>query len=447
MIKIATSLKYILCFLTLFLIFSLSSCSERKYKILSNNKNSLDSITISEIIQIVKINDIDDDFEVVYKEEKSLEDNFQMLIDKKIDFIVSQNDISFDYNEIQTRKKKKFNNDDDIRVVTALFTEALFIIYPDSLEVTSLAELLENRKVSLGMGDRTSKEIMPVLLEHLNIDTSKITFVANDFSEKDIKKRPDVLCLLTPFDDPLLKELLKDSTLTLFNFDLEEVLVEESTMAGFTMRYTPAYPFIIPAQSFGTVPKKAIITAAVDAVLLTRKDVSKITVYELLKALHKNHNISPVFSNIDEYKNNSSTLYYYLHKGSLSFYNQNQPTFLERYGRTLASIFSALLAGVATLIRIRNKRRYNRVKRYYDRAIEVEKKLTDNWKDISYLEESLDEALKIKEEVYDLLIEGKLDTNIQFQSFQDMINDLINQISLARQSAIILTQQQKNNKI
>lgn len=253
--------------------------------------------------------------------------------------------------------------------------------------------------------------------------------------------------MFTPFGDPILQEILNDTTYTLFDFDAEEVLIQESLIAGFTMKYTPAYPFIIPTKSFGKSPKKPIYTAAVDAVLLTREDVSDLKVYELVKALHKNHNVSPILSTIDEIKNNSNSLYYYLHDGSLNFYNANHPTFLQKYGKTLGSLLSALIAGIAALIRMRGKRRYNRIKKYYNKAIEEEKKLSDNWNNIAYLENSMDEMLKIKEEVYDLLIRGKLDTNVQFQTFQDMINDLITQINLARQSAILMQQSEGKRKV
>lgn len=421
-------------------LLSLGSCDNKKYNILSNRNATTYSLTVNEIVHAFRSKKEAKRLKVEYKSERSVEENLKMLIDKEVDFVITQNDVNFTYKErISARDTAKKFSDANIRVATSLYPEVLFILYADSIaEPKDLEDLLINRKVHLGGGERSARLMMEALMVHFEVDASKINFVRDGFDAKIKARTPEVVCYLTNIADPFIEELLSEKNLKVFSFDKGALSLNTSRVAGFTMKYTPAYPFIIPVESFGRQPYKPVTTVAMNAVLLTRTDVSQYFIYELLDALHKNKNTSLLLSSIDESTENLDNLYYYPHEGALNYYNKDHPTFIERYGRTIAAFGTVLLAVITALIRWRNNRRFRRIQKCYALAVDVEKSLSDHWNDVEYLEQSLDVVLKIKEDVYDLLAVGKLEPNINFLAFQEMMDSLIEQINVSRQNAILL---------
>lgn len=422
------------------LLFSLISCDNRDYKILSNRNSTTYSLTVNEIMHVFRKKKDAKRLKIEYKPERSVEENLKMLIDKKVDFVITQNDVNFNYKErISARDTAKKFSDDNVRVASSLYPEVLFILYADSIaEPKNLEDLLRNRKVHLGSGEKSAKVIMEALMEHFEVDISKINFVKDGFNTKIKNRKPEVVCYLTNPADPFIEELLYKKSLRIFSFDKKVSELNSSRVAGFTMKYTPAYPFVVPVESFGKQPYKPTVTLAINAVLLTRTDVSQYFIYELLDALHRSKNTNLLLSFIDESTENLDNLYYYPHEGALDYYNQDHPTFIERYGRTIAAFGTVLLAGITAIIRWRNNRRFRRIQKYYALAVDVEKSLSTHWNEVKYLEQSLDVVLRIKEDVYDLLAEGKLEVNLNFLAFQEMIDSLIDQINVSRQNAILL---------
>lgn len=406
-----------------------SSCSNRKYSILTNkDRMSVYGQTANEIMQIAEEEDIADRLELKYQKEQSAYDNYKDLANGKVDFVITQNDIS-----IATNGSSLEKGEGKIRVAAPLYPEILFIIYPDSLNPKSFNDLMENHRVNWGQGERSAQKIMVELAHHLGTDFKSISATNADFNETNPEKRPDIMCLFTNYHDEFVDSLIAThENLTFFSFDSTSTEITGSVAQGFNLKYPTAYPFLIPSKTYNNVPVQPILTLAVDAVLLTHADVSQYVVFDLMEAIYNDKGKSQLLNTIHGNPLDHGELYYPLHKGALNYLNQNNPTLIERYARPLASIASVLIAGLAALFRWRNNRRYRRIRKYYDLAIEVEKKLSDKWNDFQYLEDALDEMIKIKEEVYDQLITGKIQPNDSFRSFQSMVDSLILQITLNR---------------
>lgn len=418
---------YLLIFCVGIVLFS--SCSNGKYSILTTKDSlSVYGQTAKEIMQIAEDENIAERLKLKYQEEQSAYDNYKDLVNGRVDFVITQNDIS-----ISTNGLNREQGEGKIRVAAPLYPELLFIIYPDSLNPQSFNDLMENHTVNWGSGERSAKKIMIELSHHLGTDFKSIQVTNSNFNESDPKKRPDVMCLFTNYHDEYIDSLIAThENLTFFSFDSTSTEITGSVAQGFNLKYPTAYPFLIPSKTYNNIPAEPVLTLAVDAVLLTHADVSQYVVFDLMRAIYNDKGKSQLLNTIHGNPLEHGDLYYPLHKGALNYLNQNNPTLIERYARPLASIASVLIAGLAALFRWRNNRRYRRIRKYYDLAIEVEKKLSDHWNDFDYLEEALDEMIKIKEEVYDRLIAGKIQPNDSFRSFQSMVDSLILQITLNR---------------
>ncbi|MEM6298255.1 MAG: TAXI family TRAP transporter solute-binding subunit [Bacteroidota bacterium] len=72
--------------------------------------------------------------------------NCQLLLEGKVDFALAQNDPSltrFVHEKVETA-------DPMIRTVMPLYPELLFILYPDSIQASTLNELISGRRVYVG---------------------------------------------------------------------------------------------------------------------------------------------------------------------------------------------------------------------------------------------------------------------------------------------------------
>lgn len=474
-------------FVSISILLFICSCESEKYRISDSNKSQFDSDLVQGLVNV--LDEKQTDSLVKIPEQQGDYENLKLLATKKVDFVLANNDVTtssnFSRNPI---------NDDGVRIATVLYPEVLFILYRDSVRYTSFKDLLYKKKVCFGkktkvldfnplvQGNKTqnsqiknynSKNIMYALMKHFNvyqnlkdvhdftIDSIAIAYDQKTYSyrwyQEDSTQQPDVLCLLSRPNDPDLHQILRDTTLKIFSFDDIDTPLETSRVGGFTI-YNPAYyPFVVPKENFGFIPKNAITTIAVDRLLLTRKDVHDNFIYKLAsiiigKSVPKNNILTnnalvkKLFQlRIDNYKENLS---FSLHQGTKKYYKdlEDERTLLERYGRTIGSLASALLAAFAALYRWRGNQRYKRLKKYYELAIDVEQQLSDHWHDVQFLEDSLDKMLKIKEEVYDLLSVGKLQININFTAFQDMVGAIIQQITTARQNAILYELEKTNDR-
>lgn len=503
------SLKLVFFSIIFLLIFS--SCERERYLILDSDKSDFDSTQIQGFIDILNYPKAKDSLERVMNHQDDYDfENLRMLINEEVDVIMANNDVANNYieQEIETVDSVKndstdmqhFLNDEKVRTATVLYPEVLFILYRSEIKANTFKELLRDRNISFGKNlkhwialdtsatlfdpiapseieDYNSENVMNALMNHFNVkvaqaygdytinelDTVDIVFELMEggsyrwFKEEETKG-PDILCLLCRPNDPFLNEMLVDTTFSIFSFDDIDTPPQASRVGGFTTYNPVYYPFVIPKENFGSVPRKPITTIAVDRLLLTRSDVSTDFIFRFMNVVigkevpidNENANTINFVNKLFQLRidNEKQNLNYRLHKGTEKFYKyqKDERTFIERYGKTLGSIASALLAIIMAIYRWRGNQRYKRLKKYYELAIDIEQELSDHWQDPKFLEESLDRLLKIKEEVYDLLSEGKLQININFTAFQDMLGTLILEIAMARQSAILIEYKNQENK-
>jgi hypothetical protein len=203
-----------------------------------------------------------------------------------------------------------------------------------------------------------------------------------------------------------------------------------SPVEGFCMNYTTARPFIIPMQTYAFGPKEPVLTLAVDAVLLCRKDIDPGDVYQIVDDLMKNSKIlvdkNPLLSSINP-KFDLATLNFPLHEGTIRYLERDEPSFIEKHIDIIAFITTILMAGFGVILAFFRKlkaAKKDRIDEFYEQVLAIENKMNniDNLKDIK---SSLESLHLIKQNAFKALVDEKLLANESFNIFLGLTDTII----------------------
>ena len=170
----------------------------------------------------------------------------------------------------------------DINSILAFYPQILHILYQNEKEISSFEELMYVHKVFMGTEGSGTYRFMMDLFQFYNLDTEQIDFTDNPFD-------CEVYCA---FGD-----IIKDKNLTglesfkLFSFDDPEQLGNGSIAEAIALKHPQTKPFIIPRNTYRDLTPDPVLTIAVDAVLVTRRDMPSDAVYMLAQTIFDNHQL------------------------------------------------------------------------------------------------------------------------------------------------------------
>jgi hypothetical protein len=194
-------------------------------------------------------------------------------------------------------------------------------------------------------------------------------------------------------------------------------------------------PFVIPAGTYGAATTEPIATIAVDKLIVSRKDIDSSVIYDLINEIQR---LRPALATVHpglfqqaagDFDVSRSR--FVLHAGTQDYLQRSEPTFIERYSGVaevlvtlMIAAFSASLAG----IRIYNRRRKNRIDRFYARAMNIRKSVSES---ATGPERSAatTEIRKLQDEAFELLVTEKLAADESFRIFITLSNDVLEQIN------------------
>ena len=183
-------------------------------------------------------------------------------------------------------------------------------------------------------------------------------------------------------------------------------------------------PMMIPALTYDAPGnEEALLTVAVDTLLVTRKEVSESAVYELTKTfLEQKPRLTAIaphlFSGINE-SFDPLNLNFPLHPGARSYLERDDPSFIERYAETinmLVYITFLLISAFLAFARWREQKKKDRVDVFYERVFEIR----DGTSHLD-AEERLNILNTIEREAFQSLIKEKLSANESFRIFTDLL--------------------------
>jgi hypothetical protein len=193
-------------------------------------------------------------------------------------------------------------------------------------------------------------------------------------------------------------------------------------------------PFIIPAGIYGDATPEAVVTVAVDRLLVARHDLPSSVVYDFIADVLR---LKPtlaatwpgIFFDLSE-DFDVSNASFKLHAGTLAYLNREAPTVYERYSgvaEVVVTLILALASATVAGVRIFNRYRKNRIDSFCIRAIELRDSLADG-AGAAERREIVAKLRDLQTEAFGLLADEKLAADESFQIFITLSNDAISQV-------------------
>lgn len=305
----------------------------------------------------------------------------------------------------------------DIATVMPLYSTVLHIAYRQDRDASTGNALLLGAKVYAGPEGSASRAIFARVLERIGLNVGAFEYVSN------ITDHPDVVIIFAPISPELFADY---PDFRLFNL---ESAVDAAVLLNPHFR-----PFTIPAGTYGVTTPEAIVTVAVDKILVTRSDLDSSVVYDLINEILR---LRPalaakrpgLFQQLSE-DFDASRSRFVLHSGTQAYLQRSAPTVYERYssvaevGVTLVvALGSAFIAGV----RIFKMRRKNRIDRFYAAMIDIRRSIKES-NDPAEHRHAIAKVRDLQNEAFDLLVDEKLAADESFRIFITLSNDVLRQL-------------------
>ena len=130
----------------------------------------------------------------------------------------------------------------------------------------------------------------------------------------------------------------------------------------------------------------------------------------------------------EEFDASGST--FVLHPGAQAFTQRDAPTFYERYSgvaEVLVTLVIGLISGTYAVIQIYNRRRKNRIDRFYTDVMAIRDSV-DERSPASERAAAVERVRALQNEAFGMLIDEKLAADESFRIFVTLSNDIITQL-------------------
>jgi TRAP transporter TAXI family solute receptor len=415
--------------LLMLIIFSvLFACNntEKKYKIaISDSYTSLYQVGIPLIKLLEK--EMGVQFEIIDTTSGSVE-HIKLLSEGKVDFAIAL--ATVDGNKFNEVTKPEYDN---IRTISPLYNQSLFIIYPDSLTPKNLGDLIRGRRIGLGVKQGGTAQFTMQILKELGIDSSEYTPIFTDNKANYCNNEIDVSCSFTSFNNNRIVNMLSNKNMRMFSLGDVERAFSGSSVDGICKKLWIAKPQIVPKNSYYSKPEKPVLTVSVFTSLLCSKNLDKTFIQDITETIINNKSTlikqNPVINQVSE-DNLNETLFYPLHPGVHLYQERYQPSFLERYAEVIALLLSITLilsGGLSSYRKWNLQRKKDRIDVYYEDVLKIDRSITQEI-DKELLEQKIKDLYQIRERAFDNLIKEKLSADESFKIFTELISGTIKRI-------------------
>ena len=312
--------------------------------------------------------------------------------------------------------------DDSITSILPFYPQILHILYQNDSEITDFRQLVEGKKVFMGLEGSGTHRFMENLFRFFEVDRSKVEITDNPFDME----------VYASFGDIIKDEnLVGLETFKLFSFDQVEMYGRGSIAEAICLKFPQMKPFIIPRNTYRQLTPEPVLTIAVDAVLVSRSELSKESVYQLAKTLFQNHqefnNISPlIYLDLTE-RFDPNLLNFPLHPGSRQYLDKDEPTFFERYAEMIGVLFSiaiALVSGLLSLTKWRKQAKKDRIDVFYEKIMEIKRSIP-KLRSSRETRQRILELQREQDKAFQLLIDEKLQANESFRIYMEFNKEII----------------------
>jgi len=312
-----------------------------------------------------------------------------------------------------------------VETLMPLYPAVLHIAYRAGRDTASPQALLRDATVFAGLEGSSSRLIFEQLVTRLGVDRSSYVFV------DDPAEVPDVIIVFAPISTEEMEEL---NGYRLYSMARPSEIGTGSKVDAAILLNPTLRPFIIPAGIYGEATPEAVVTVAVDRLLVARHDLPSSVVYDFIaEVLRLKPTLAATWPGIffdlseDFDVGNAS---FKLHGGTLDYLNREAPTVYERYSgvaEVIVTLILALASATVAGVRIYNRYRKNRIDSFCIRAIELRDSLADGAGGAER-REVVAQLRDLQTEAFSLLADEKLAADESFQIFITLSNDAIAQV-------------------
>jgi hypothetical protein len=317
---------------------------------------------------------------------------------------------------------------DDIATVMPLYSTVLHIAYREDRDASSGRALLYGAKVYAGPEGSASRMIFDRIVHRLGLDVGAYEYVY------ELTDHPDVVILFAPISPELFADY---PDYRLFSLGSPESIGIGSAVDAAVLLNPHFRPFVIPAGTYGESTPEAIVTIAVDKILVARGDLSDSVVYDLINDIlilrpalaAKRPGLFQQLS--DDF--DASRSRFILHSGTQAYLQRTAPTIYERFSGVAEALVTLIIAVISASIagvRFYKKRLKNRIDKFYAAALDVRNSFKAPVTP-SDRKQAIMKIRQLQNEAFDLLVDEKLAADESFRIFITLSNDVLRQIGSA----------------
>lgn len=313
----------------------------------------------------------------------------------------------------------------DIATIMPLYPTVLHVVHLGDQEATSFTDLLRNASVFAGLEGSASRRVFERLTSTMDLGADGYRF------ETDRSVDVDLAVVFAPISP---ERLAAYPDVRLWSIG-DPGDVGSGGIIDYVVLMNPHFrPFIIPAGTYGDASETPVVTIAVDKLIVARKDLDSSVVYDLVNEILRMRpalaTIHPGLFQATGEDFDVSRSRFVIHPGARDYLQRSEPKFIERYSgvaEVLVTLLVALVSATFAGIRIYNRRRKNRIDRFYKAALDIRNAATSST-DIAARHAAVQELRQLQDEAFANLVDEKLAADESFRIFITLSNDIARQL-------------------
>lgn len=312
-----------------------------------------------------------------------------------------------------------------VATVIPMYPTILHVAYRVGRDTSSGLSLFKDARIFAGAEDSPSRRLFERIANRLDLGENDFEYVT------DVESQADIVILFTPISPERVRGFPE---LRLFSFGTPSDIGTGSFVDAAALLSPYLRPFVIPAGTYGDVAPGPVLTLAVDKYLVAREGLSQSVIYDLIEELLR---LRPALAarhpgilghlNGDFDVTRSA---FVLHAGTQNYLRRKEPSIYERYSGVAEVSITVLIAMISATVaglRILQRRRKNRIDRFYAKTIALRDSVTG-----SSTEEERRAAIadirELQNEAYAQLVDEKLSADESFRIFITLSDDALRQL-------------------
>jgi hypothetical protein len=315
----------------------------------------------------------------------------------------------------------------DVATIMPLYPTVLHIVVREDIISEDIRDMLTGRRVYAGPVGSASRLMHEKFVRDQGLGPESQTYLDSPQGTN-----PDIVIIYSAISPDRVPNLPDYRLLSLGTPDEigKGSDVDRATLLNPRMR-----PFIIPRNTYAQATPEAVVTIAVDKLLVARSDMENTAAYDLIREILRlrpalSGNRPSLFHALGgDFDDSSFT--FPMHMGARFFVDRDEPTWVERYSgvaEVAVTLFVAVVSGLFAAVNIYRIRRKNRIDVFYAEVFELREALSSPFSEAEQ-SETIDKIRRLQKRAFDMLVDEKLAADESFRIFLTLSNDSIRELS------------------